>query len=141
PDAVGADERERRVEHRLADEERIVLRPEILAIGEIERDAVRGADRREMAPFRTSLQIENVGKKFGGGPSVPRREDRVIEFDAHLCPPVWCALRHLLCESRQVIARIAEAVLDKHAAAEIMADRVFLCHADAAMQLYSVLRH
>ena len=78
PDAAGADARERRVELRLADEERIVLRPEILAIGEIERDAVRGADRREMAPFRTSLQIENVGKKFGGGPSVPRRDDRVI---------------------------------------------------------------
>src|SRR5437773_842870 len=89
PVAAGADARERRVELRHADEERIVLRREILAIGEIERDAVRGADRREMAPFRTSLQIETVGKKFGGGPSVPRRVDRVIEFDAHLCPPVW----------------------------------------------------
>ena len=32
PDAAGADARERRVELRLADKERIVLRPEILAI-------------------------------------------------------------------------------------------------------------
>ena len=35
---------------------------------------------------------------------------------------------------------VAEAMLDHHAAAEIVADRVFLGHADAAMQLDCVLR-
>jgi len=39
-----------------------------------------------------------------------------------------------------MVAGIAKAVLDDHAAAEIMADRVFLGHADAAMQLHRVLR-
>src|SRR5262249_39684821 len=83
PDAAGADARQRRVELRLADEERVVLRAEILAIGEIERDAVGGADRHEMAPLRAGLQIQDVGEEFGRGPPVPRRDDRVIERDTH----------------------------------------------------------
>jgi hypothetical protein len=55
-----------------------MLRPEILALGEIERDAVGGADRHEMAPFRAGLQVQDVGEEFGGCPSVPRRNNRVI---------------------------------------------------------------
>src|SRR5437764_8112155 len=73
PNTAGADPHECGVEFRLADEERVVLRPELLAIGEIERDAVRGSDRHEMAPFRPGFQVQNVGEKFGGGPFVPRR--------------------------------------------------------------------
>jgi hypothetical protein len=39
------------------------------------------------------------------------------------------------------VGGIAEGVLDDHTAAEIMPDRIFLGHADAAMQLDRVLRH
>src|SRR3954452_22658939 len=84
PDAARTDARQRRIELRFADEEGVMLRPEILAIGEIERHAVGGADRCEMAPFRTGLQVQDVGEEFGGCPSVPRRDDRVIELDSHL---------------------------------------------------------
>src|SRR6266480_3131597 len=48
-DAAGADARQRRIELRLAYEEREVLRPEILARIKIERDAIGGPHRREMA--------------------------------------------------------------------------------------------
>src|SRR4051812_7274684 len=40
-----------------------------------------------------------------------------------------------------MVRRVAECMLDDHDAAEIMADRVFLGHADAAMQLHPVLRY
>jgi hypothetical protein len=40
-----------------------------------------------------------------------------------------------------MVGGIAEGVLDDHAATEVMPDRIFLGHADAAMQLGRVLRH
>src|SRR5437773_2658954 len=47
---------------------------------------------------------------------------------------------HPFGEARQVVGDVAEQVLDDHAAAEIMTDRIFLGHADPAMQLDCVLR-
>ena len=40
-----------------------------------------------------------------------------------------------------MIGRVAEQVLDDHHAAEIVADRIFLGHADPAVQLDCILRH
>src|SRR5260370_40031057 len=83
-DALGADAGIRGVELFFADEECIVLRPEILAVGEIEGDAVGGAHRGEMAPLGPGFEVEDVGEEFGRGPSVLRRDDRVVELDTHL---------------------------------------------------------
>src|SRR5262249_2284083 len=49
-------------------------------------------------------------------------------------------LPHSAGKPRQVTGRVPEHVLDAHATAEIMADRIFLGHADAAVQLDRVLR-
>src|SRR5204863_907598 len=111
PYPAGADARQRRIELRLTDKEGVMLRPELLAIGEIERDAVRGSDRHEMAPFRPGFQVQNVGEKFGGGPFVPRRDDRVIELDTHSLSPSQ-ALGDLFGQPRQVVGGIAKAVLN-----------------------------
>src|SRR3954453_12902588 len=56
-------------------------------------------------------------------------------------PTLLAPLAHLFGQPRQVMGGVAEAVLDDHAAAEIVTDCVFLGHADAAMQLHCVLRH
>jgi len=77
-DAAGADARQRRIELRLADEEREVLRPEILARIKIERDAIGGPHRREMAPFRPGFQVQDIGEEFRRYPFVARRDDRVV---------------------------------------------------------------
>src|SRR5204862_5922186 len=77
-DAAGADARQRRIELRLADEEREVLRPEILARIKIERDAIGGLHRREMAPFRPGFQVQDIGEEFRRYPFVARRDDRVV---------------------------------------------------------------
>src|SRR3954451_16715804 len=60
-DVTGPYARQRRVELRLADEERKVLRPEVLPFVKIEGDAVGRAHRHEMAPFRAGFQVQNVG--------------------------------------------------------------------------------
>src|SRR5260370_35236241 len=84
-DPRGAGAGERRIEFRLADQEGVVLGSELLAIGKIEGDAIGGADRHEVAPFRSRFEVQDVGEKLGGLPPVPCRDDRVIEFHAHLC--------------------------------------------------------
>src|SRR4029077_1922807 len=48
-------------------------------------------------------------------------------------------LPHPLGEPRQMIGGVAERMFDDHATAKIVADRVFLGHPDAAMQLHRVL--
>src|SRR6516225_9303493 len=48
-------------------------------------------------------------------------------------------LLHLVGEPRQVVGGVTEHVFDDHNATEIMSDRVFLGHADAAMQLHCIL--
>src|SRR4051794_1518470 len=50
-------------------------------------------------------------------------------------------LRNFFRKARQMVGGIAEQMLDHHAAPEVMADRIFLGHADAAMQLDRVLRN
>src|SRR5207248_9084299 len=59
----------------------------------------------------------------------------------------WCSnnvltepLSHLIGQPRQVVGGVAEGVLNDHAAAEIMPDRIFLGHADPTIQLHRVLR-
>src|SRR6516162_7181973 len=86
-DAPSADASERRVELAVADKECVMSRTKLFTRIEIEGHAVRCLDRDEMAPFRPRLEIENVGKEFGRYPFVPRRDDRVIEFDTHLVLP------------------------------------------------------
>src|SRR6516165_6389393 len=86
-DAPSADAGERRVKLGVADKEGVMSRTKLFTRIEIERHAVRCLDRDEMAPFRPRLEIENVGKEFGRYPFVPRRDDRVIEFDTHLVLP------------------------------------------------------
>ena len=81
PDALSADAGERRVELGVADQERVMPRTKLFARIEIEGHAVCCLDRDEMAPFRPRLEIEDIGEEFGRGPSVLRRDDRVIEFD------------------------------------------------------------
>src|SRR6516164_1375971 len=73
-DAARADTGESRVEFRVADQERIVLRTEALGVRKIEGDAVPGRDRHEMTPFRSRLQVQNVGEELGGSPFVLRRD-------------------------------------------------------------------
>src|SRR5258708_8596066 len=41
----------------------------------------------EMPPFGPRLEIEDIGEELGRGPFVLRRDDRVVEFDAHLLLP------------------------------------------------------
>src|SRR5438132_12364626 len=74
-DPAVTDPRERRVELRLADQKGIVLRPEILPLGEIEGDPVAGPHRCEMAPFRSGFQVQDVGEELRGDPFIPRRDD------------------------------------------------------------------
>ncbi len=69
-DALVADAGEGGVEFGVADQERVVHRPEIGAVGEIEGHAVLGADRHEMAPLRPGLEIEDVGQEFRRFPTV-----------------------------------------------------------------------
>src|ERR1700730_13077777 len=92
-DAGGADAGERRVELRFADEEGVVLRAKTLRVGKIEGDAVARPDRHEMAPFRPRLQVQDVGEELGGCPLVLRRDDRVVQLDAHLRAPCNAAYR------------------------------------------------
>src|SRR5438105_911642 len=50
-------------------------------------------------------------------------------------------LLHPVGEPRQVMGGVTEHVFDDHNTAEVMADRIFLGHADAAVQLDRVLRN
>src|SRR5207249_581662 len=66
--------------------------------------------------------------------ALSREEERVIGK-----PPAdnarSSASPHLVGQSRQMMGGVAKAVLENHAPAEIVAHRIFLGHADAAMQL------
>src|SRR6516225_2755288 len=91
PDSLSADAGERRVELSVADKKRVMPRPELFARIEIEGHAVRRLHRDEMAPFRPRLEIEDIGEELGRDAFVFHRDDRVIEFDAHLVLP-WISL-------------------------------------------------
>ncbi len=58
-DACPLDAGKYRVEFRLADQERAVLRLEILCLGEVEGDAVAEADGNEMRPLPSRLQSQD----------------------------------------------------------------------------------
>src|SRR5271166_3316388 len=83
-DTGGADAGEGGIEFRVADQEGIVLRAKALRVGKIERDSVPCLDRHEMAPFRSRLQVQDVGEELGRSPFVLRRDDRVVQFNSHL---------------------------------------------------------
>src|SRR5215472_157674 len=87
PGALGTDAGEGRIELGVADQEGVMPRAELFPRIEIEGHTVGCLDRDEMAPFRSRLKAEDIGKKLGRGPFVLRRDDRVIEFDAHLVLP------------------------------------------------------
>jgi hypothetical protein len=83
-DAVGADAGQRRVELALANQKGVVLRAKALGVGKIEGDAVFRLDRYEVSPFRSRLQVQDVGEELGGGPFVLCRDDRVVQCNTHL---------------------------------------------------------
>src|SRR5215472_2047249 len=87
PGALGADAGEGRIELGVADQESIVPRAELFPRIEIEDHAVGRLDRDKMAPFRSRLEVEDIGEELGRGPFVLCWDDRVIEFHAHLVLP------------------------------------------------------
>ncbi len=64
-DASFAESPERRIKLRLTDLERVMLRAEVAAIGEIQRDAIAGEHRQEMRPLPSDLETKDTGKKVG----------------------------------------------------------------------------
>ena len=77
-DAGFADSPERRIKLRLTDQERVMLRAEVAAIGEIQRDAIAGAHRYEMRPLPSDFETKDTGKKAGRLFFVPRGDNEVI---------------------------------------------------------------
>src|SRR4029077_18026431 len=69
---------ERRIKLRLADQERVMLRAEVAAIGEIQRDAIARAYRYEMRPLPPDFETKDTGKKTGRLFFVPRGDNEVI---------------------------------------------------------------
>ena len=64
-DTSFADPPERRIKLRLTNQERVMLRAEVAAIGEIESDAIAGAHRQEMRPLPSDFETKDTGKKTG----------------------------------------------------------------------------
>src|SRR5579885_2048128 len=75
--------RERRVELRLAHQEGAVVRPEIVVLAEVERDAVLRSHRHEMAPLPLHLHAEDAREELGRGACVLGGNDDVVELDGH----------------------------------------------------------
>src|ERR1700736_6728200 len=92
-DAGGADAGEGGVELCFVDQKGEVPRVEVRRVGKIEGDAVARLDRYKVAPFGPGLQVQDVGEELGGCPLVLRRDDRVVQFDAHLRAPCNAAYR------------------------------------------------
>src|SRR5271166_1164937 len=86
-DAGGADTGECGVEFGVANQKGVVLRAKALGVGKIEGDSVARLDRDEVAPFRSRLEVQDVGQELGGSPFVLRGDDRVVQLDSHLCAP------------------------------------------------------
>src|SRR5215472_7323073 len=95
PGALGADAGEGRIELGVADQESIVPRAELFPRIEIECHAGGRLDRNKMAPFRSRLEVEDIGEELGRGPFVLSRDDRVIEFDTHLVHPSRSLFYHV----------------------------------------------
>src|SRR5271157_3405643 len=72
------------VELRLADQKGEVSRAEVRRVGKIEGDPVAGLDRDEVTPFRSRLQVQDVGQELGGSPFILCRDNRVVKLDSHL---------------------------------------------------------
>src|SRR5579872_2347912 len=81
--ARALDPGECRVEFGVAHQESVMLRTHGRPLGIIEGYPVAERQRREGRPWRADLKAENIRQEPGGGPFVLRRNDRVIEFDAH----------------------------------------------------------
>jgi len=81
------DAQERGIEFGVADEEGVVLGPEIPGVGEIERYPIARAYRDETRPCRSGFQPQDSGDTPRGRPSVVCRDNDVIEFGAHPAPP------------------------------------------------------
>jgi len=67
------------IEFRVVDQEGVVLGADVLGVDEVERDAVAGAHRHEMAPGCFGLDAQDVGQEPGRGVLVLGRNDDVIE--------------------------------------------------------------
>ena len=71
----------------LGDQERIVLRADLLALGDlrvIEAGAVVKSYREEVTEFLGGWQAEELGKEIGGFLPVFRGDDGVVEGDSHM---------------------------------------------------------
>src|SRR5581483_6807552 len=75
--------RERRVELGLAHQEGAVVRPEIVVLAEVERDAVLRPHRHEMPPLPLHLHAEDGREELGRGARVLGGNDDVVELDGH----------------------------------------------------------
>src|SRR5579883_1627822 len=82
-DALLAQPLDARVELGVAHQKGPVLRTEIVAVGEVEGDAVIGLDGDEAAPRRRVGDAQDIVQEPGGGMLVPGRDDEVVELDGH----------------------------------------------------------
>src|ERR1700752_4052271 len=96
-----------------------------------------------------AMAMRRIGPSGPSRWSCPTTSARVLgrSRSARGCG-AWCSnnvftepLSHLFGQPRQAVGGVAEGVLDDHATAEIVPDRIFLGHADPAMQLDRVLRN
>src|SRR5271166_6481527 len=75
-----------RVEVVLRDQERIVLRSDLLTfgyIGVVEASAMLERDGQEVAEWRRARQSEQLGQKLRGLPFIAGSDNRVVELDRH----------------------------------------------------------
>lgn len=77
-DTSFADPLERRIKLRVTNQERVMLRAEVAAIGEIQRDAIAGAHRQEMRPLPSDFESKDTSKKTGRLFFVARGNYKVI---------------------------------------------------------------
>src|SRR5262245_21257033 len=83
--AAGSNARMNLVKFRFAHHERVVLRSDLLvAVHEINVDAIGRYDDLEGAPFLGRWQVQDVSKKRGRSLAVSGPNDGMVEFDAHL---------------------------------------------------------
>src|ERR1700747_2197723 len=82
-DASFAEPPECLIKLRIADQERVMLRAEVVAIGEIQRDAVAGEHRQEMRPLPSDFETKDTGKKAGRLLFVACGDNEVIQLRYH----------------------------------------------------------